>query len=105
MKGETVAKTKAEMLHAWEWICDHCGKNNFVSSIVAEMPPEDRLQFAKDHGMVEEYVTEVPDELKEGDFMTFPTEVTCGHCGTDYETEHEYEDEDEDDGESTSDEI
>ena len=98
-----MAKTKVELQHAWEWICEDCGRNNFVSSVVAEMPPEERLQFAKDQGMIEDYVTEIPDELKDGDFMTFPTEVTCGHCGLVFDTEHDQEDEF--DGESASDEI
>jgi DNA-directed RNA polymerase subunit RPC12/RpoP len=86
------SKPKVEMQHAWEWICDECGRNNFVSSVVAEMPPEERLQFAKDQGMIEMWATELPEELKSGDFMTFPTEVKCSHCGSEFETEHDEED-------------
>lgn len=98
-----MAKTKVELQHAWEWICEDCGRNNFSSAVVAEMPPEERLQFAKDQGMVDEFATEVPEELRDGDFMTMPTEVTCSHCGSEFETLH-----DEEDGfygESASDEI
>jgi hypothetical protein len=98
----SLQKPKIEVRHAWEWTCEDCGRNNFVSAVVAEMAPEDRFQFAKDNGIIDEFANEAPDDIMDGDFMTFPTEVECEHCGAEFETEH---DGDKFDGESTSDEI
>jgi len=82
---EQMAKQKIELQCAWEWICEDCGRNNFASAVVAEMPPDERLQFAKDQGLVEDFVSDLPDEFKDGEFMTHPTEVTCSHCGTEFD--------------------
>lgn len=83
-----MTKPKVEMHHAWEWTCDDCGRNNFVSAIVAEFSEDDRLETARRLGVVDEFCTEIPEDLT-GDFMTFPTEVKCDHCGSEFESEHD----------------
>lgn len=93
---------KVEMRPAYEWTCDECGRNQFESAMLADFSEEDRLETAKQCGLIEGYATEIPDDLT-GDFVTYPEQVTCKHCGTTYETKHYSEDEY--DGESTSDEI
>lgn len=87
--------TKVEMRPAYEWICEDCGKSNFESCIVAEMSDGERLEQVKRMGLVDEFQTEMPEELQ-GDFVTYPDNVTCGHCGTVFETQSMHEsDEDE----------
>jgi len=73
---------------AYEWTCDNCGRNNFVSAIVADFDESDRLQVAIDLGLLDPFETEVPEELT-GDFVTYPYEVECSHCGSEYEVEYE----------------
>lgn len=77
---------KTEMRPAYEWTCDECGRNNFESCIVAEFSDEDRLEQAKAMGLIDEYQSEIPDDLV-GDFVTYPDGVTCPSCGAEYATQ------------------
>jgi len=84
---------KIEMRPAYEWTCESCGRNQFESAMVADFSEEERLQTAKAMGLVDEYCTEVPEDLT-GDFVTHPETVRCNHCGESFETKHPHEDED-----------
>jgi len=84
-------KPKVELRPAWEWTCDDCGKTNFASSITVEMPDDEKLQFAKHHGMIEEFVEELPEELQDADLMSQPIDVTCNFCNSRFETEDDEE--------------
>lgn len=76
---------KVEMLAAYEWTCDGCGRNSFESAIVAEMSPEDRVAQARQMGLMREFDAEIPEELL-GEYVTYPENVTCRHCGATFET-------------------
>lgn len=76
---------KVEMRPAYQWTCDSCGRDQFESAIVADFSEEDRLETAKSLGLVEEYATEIPEDLT-GDFMTYPDSVKCNHCDSEFET-------------------
>ena len=78
-----------ELRPAYEWTCDNCGRNNFVSAIVADFDEADRLQVAIDLGLLDPLETEIPEDLT-GDFVTYPLEVTCQHCGSEYEVDNEF---------------
>ena len=55
-----------EPFPALEWICEHCGKNNFLSVVCRETcDTEDEAEF----------------------LVTPPDTVVCGHCGLTCETE------------------
>ena len=84
---------KAEMRPAYEWTCEECGRNQFESAIVAEFSDEDRLETAREAGLIDEFATEIPEDLT-GEFMSYPDEVTCSHCGTIFETLHMSQEED-----------
>lgn len=78
-----------EIRPAYEWTCDNCGRNNFVSAIVADFDEVDRLQVAIDLGLLDPIETELPEDLM-GDFVTYPYEVKCSHCGHEYEVDNEF---------------
>lgn len=67
-----------ELHQAYLWTCDVCGRDNFERSITID--PEsidlDDLPDGVDPDMVREWI----DGGGEGDFVTAPTRVTCGHC-------------------------
>ncbi len=51
------------------------------------MPDDEKLQFAKHHGMIEEFVEELPEELQDADLMSQPIDVTCNFCNSRFETD------------------
>jgi hypothetical protein len=67
--------------------CEECGREFFVRAILPEMSEEDEQHLREEYG-VETY--------EEGEFITYPSEVECPHCGAKYETKHVYDDEVED---------
>lgn len=82
-----------EMHPAYEWTCEECGRNSFVSCIVCELTHEDRIDQARHMGLIDEFSETVPDELQ-GEFVSYPESVTCPHCGAEFRTKHIREDED-----------
>lgn len=88
---------KVDMRPAYEWTCDACGRDQFVSCMTADFSEEDRLEMARGMGLVEPYATEIPEELS-GEFQTYPDEVTCQFCGETFETKHHTEMEDDAEG-------
>lgn len=99
-----LSRQKIEMRPAYQWTCDECGRDQFESAMVADFTEEDRLETAKSLGMIDEYCTEIPEDL-EGDFVSHPERVKCNACGAEFETVHPHDSGDDLDGESTSDEI
>lgn len=85
---------KVEMRTAYEWTCEECGRNHFHSAMVADFTEEDRLETAKRLGLVEEFASEVPEDMQ-GDFVTYPESVTCPDCGSEFETVHPHDDDEE----------
>ncbi len=73
-----------ELNVAYEWICDECGRNNFCSAIVADIPQEEAFEIAKKMGEVEPYEELDPDIMHQ--FQTCPETVTCSHCGEQFST-------------------
>lgn len=71
---------KVELHCAYLWTCDSCGRDNFLRAIVCEMTQEDITAMMEEHGGE-------PEDWKTGEWMTRPDEVTCEHCGAEYETE------------------
>lgn len=81
-----MSEAKAEMLAAYEWICDDCGRNQYVSAVTVEFgSEEEQLQFAKENGLVEQFAESLPADMN-GDFVTYPDAVVCEHCGSEFET-------------------
>ena len=81
------SEEKAAMRPAYEWTCTECGRNQFESCIVADVHPEEKIEFAKEMGMIGEF-EEVCEEDLQGAFVTYPDQVVCAHCGTSFDTEH-----------------
>ena len=84
---------KVEMRPAYEWTCDECGADQFESAMVAGFSEEDRLETAKQLGIVDEFCTEIPEDMT-GDFVTHPEQVTCKECGSCFETVHPHDETD-----------
>lgn len=89
-----MSKVKVEMRPAYQWTCDNCGRDQFESAMVAEFSEEDRLETAKQIGLVDEFCTEIPEDMT-GDFVTHPEHVKCNVCGHEFETVHPHDDDSE----------
>lgn len=85
-------KKTVELLPAYEWVCDECGKNNFASCVSL--------------GSLLEVVQQKWDEIHPGSPLpsdinlppggvvtSSPKSVTCRHCGCDYGTDEVRQDE------------
>lgn len=70
-------KAKIELHPAHVWDCDECGRENFCRGIVVEPSEEERAEM--EEAMGEPFVM--------GDWLTAPNEVTCAHCGAEFDTE------------------
>lgn len=74
-----MTENKVELHCAYVWDCPECGGENFCRAVTVEQTPEDI-----DH-LVGEYGGD-PSDWQTGQWMTRPDEVTCAHCGQEYET-------------------
>lgn len=68
---------RVELVPAWLWTCDECGRDNFERSIVAELSAEEMDELKQDHGI---------EEFHEGDFLSAPDQVVCQGCGEEFQT-------------------
>lgn len=68
---------KVELHVAYEWICNECGRTNFVSSVIFEFDEETEQEMREDFGL---------EPGDDGDFCHIPDTVKCKDCGTEYET-------------------
>lgn len=71
---------KAELRPAYEWTCDACGRDNFVGGVIVEVDEQMRDDLIKS-GLGD------PPMLETGHWQTTPDEVTCAHCGEEFEAE------------------
>lgn len=74
-----------ELRPAYEWTCDECGIDNFEKCVVADFNQEDRLQVARELGLIDDIMEDVPDCLTEM-FVTYPDYVTCKNCNSEFKT-------------------
>lgn len=81
---------RVPMRPAYEWTCPDCGTDHFVSCMVADIPETEHLEFAKQNGLVDEWVSELPEELKgmKQAFVTYPDAVRCPDCNQLFPTQH-----------------
>lgn len=70
--------SRAELHAAFAWDCDSCGRENFVRAVTVEMSQEDIEGMIAEHGGD-------PEDWRTGHWESRPDEVTCQHCGTEYE--------------------
>ena len=79
--------TTVELHLAFEWTCEECGRGNFASAVTLAPESIDRNNLPNVAGLDPEHITEWLDAGGQGDFMTAPTRVTCGHCGEKFDVE------------------
>jgi len=72
-------QAKIELHMAYVWDCDSCGRENFCRGAVLEFSEEDRAELREEHGV---------EEWESGEWMSAPEEVTCQHCGKEFEVDH-----------------
>jgi len=70
-----------ELRPAHIWTCDKCYTDNFEQGIIVEMSPEEKMDYAEQFGVD-------PQDVKSGEWMTIPEDVTCRNCGAKYNTVH-----------------
>jgi len=74
---------RVELVPAWLWTCDNCGRDNFERSVVAELSAEEMDELKQEHGV---------EEFHEGDFLSAPEQVCCKGCGEEFQTKEFRED-------------
>lgn len=67
-----------ELRPAFAWTCEECGRDQFASTIVAELSDEDKAALKAQFGA---------DPFEDGYFLTNPDEVTCPDCGATFKTQ------------------
>jgi hypothetical protein len=73
-----------ELHHAFFWICDACGRDNFARAVTVapeSLGPDDRAEFEA-----------AGFDLGRGEFTTRPDAVACGHCGAEFDVADPEED-------------
>ena len=80
-------KPTVELHHAFFWICDECGADNFHRGIAAEAPNVDEYEGMND------IIAQAEDEGIIGDWVMRPTEVTCAKCNATFDVACEEPDE------------
>ena len=78
-KGVIINKPLIELVPAFVWTCDNCGRDNFERAIVCELSPEERQEINEANGI---------EDGEMGDWMLAPEEVKCPHCDAGYTTRH-----------------
>ena len=68
--------TKVELLPAHMWICDACGRDNFVRCRQVDPESDEGRELAEDAG-----------RFMEGDFLTAPDRVACDFCHAEFDVE------------------
>ena len=63
-------RAAVELHQAFLWTCEECGRDNFERAITHEPGDDDE--------------DEIPEGF-EGVWLTAPTEVTCKHCGEEFD--------------------
>lgn len=71
--------TKVELIPAFFWICPECGVDNFERAVIIELTHQERKEIAENN--------DIDEEVENGDIMSYPEEVECSFCQTEYETE------------------
>lgn len=73
-----------EMLQAFLWICEDCGRDNFERAIVLEpesIDPENIPELAgEDADAIREWIA----AGIEGAWVKAPDQVRCRHCGAEF---------------------
>lgn len=67
---EMQAVKTVELRTAYAFDCEHCGRENFVRAVVAELSEDERDELRSEHGV---------DGIT-GSMVTIPTTVTCCCC-------------------------
>lgn len=68
---ETNHSQPVELVPAFSWACDNCGRDNFARTIVAELSEEEMAELRSEHGI---------QPWEAGEFLQKPNEVQCSNC-------------------------
>jgi hypothetical protein len=78
VKKKKEKKPTVELLPAFVWCCEDCGRDTFCRALVVEMEPDKRRELLAHNDI---------SEMEGGEFVAVPESVTCPHCGSTFETE------------------
>ena len=80
---------EVELVQAWTFACEECGRDNFVRCISAKLSPDDE----EDARVMRELMhLDVHEEIPEGaggEFATQPNVVVCEFCRTKFNVARE----------------
>jgi len=76
-----------ELVQAFLWTCDECGRDNFERSVTVapeSIDPDDLPDVpGLDSDTIREWL-----ETGGGEWVTAPQHVKCQHCGSEFDTSH-----------------
>lgn len=78
-------KAKVELRQAFEWTCDECGRDQFISVVCEPASEEIKREILEREGVIESW-EEMPEGV-EFEAIAAPLSVTCEHCGETFETD------------------
>lgn len=81
---QKMPQTTVSLHPAFMWRCPQCQHVNLTGFVIAELPPNERMDIAKAIGMIDEYETELPESMCSA-LCTTPDNVTCQKCHNDYD--------------------
>jgi hypothetical protein len=80
--GET---RTVELVQAFLWTCEECGRDNFERAITLESESIDPDDLPEAAGTDPETVREWLQSGGEGAWVTAPSHVRCQHCGAEFD--------------------
>lgn len=87
MSGDHVGGT-VELLQAFLWTCDACGRDNFERAITVAPEAIHPSELPQGCGMDSETLQEWLESGGGGDWVAAPARVKCRHCGAEFGTAH-----------------
>jgi len=67
-----------EVHTAWVWDCDDCGRENYERAATLEASEDEIAELRDDYGV---------QSWETGDFVAWPDQVTCVHCGETFDVD------------------
>lgn len=72
-----------ELIPASMWVCDACGRDNFVRHRRVEWDSDEAAKIIAQLADGED----IDDMATAGEWLIAPTEVVCGHCKAEFTVE------------------
>lgn len=79
-------RKRVELLHAFAWLCEECGSENFIRAAAVEMTDDAREAAYRHYNRLDQWA-ELPNNWREFSVVDFPTIVNCVACKSEFGTD------------------